>query len=163
MITRLQTATGAALRRIATPRFLKFGLVGASGVLVNQGVLYLAQAHVLHVTHVKTHADWLLLNAALLLAIFLATLNNFIWNRAWTWADRERHEKGWLAQFGQYALACWLAIVLQMLLTNALARHFEILIANLISIALTSVLNFLLNDAWTFRRRMAATHWLNER
>ncbi len=162
MMRRVQTAAGAALRRIATRRFLKFGLVGASGVVVNQGVLYLAQAHVLHVTHARTHGDWLLLNLALAAAIFLATLNNFIWNRAWTWADRPRNGKGWLTQFGQYVLACWLAIMLQMLLTNLLARHFEILAANLVSIVLTSVVNFLLNDTWTFRRRVAAPHWLNE-
>jgi putative flippase GtrA len=162
MIARIQAATGTALRRIATPRFLKFGLVGASGVVVNQGVLYLAQARVLHVTHARTHTDWLLLNAALALAIFLATLNNFIWNRAWTWADRPRNGKGWLAQFGQYVLACWVAIILQMALTNLLARHFEILAANLVSIVLTSAVNFLLNDVWTFGRRTPCQNCLHE-
>jgi putative flippase GtrA len=147
------TTFEALLRRVLTPRFVKFGMVGASGVLVNQGVLYLAQVHVLHESRITTHADWLLLNLALGVAIFFATLNNFIWNRAWTWADRNQHGKGLLTQFGQYLLACWLAIMLQMLLTNLLARHFEILAANLASIVLTSVLNFLLNDVWTFGRR----------
>ncbi len=154
MIPRLQGAAALALRRIATPRFLKFGLVGAAGVVVNQGVLYLAQVHVLHVAHVQTRADWLQLNAALALAILLATLNNFIWNRAWTWADRPRDGKGWLTQFGQYVLACWVSIVLQMVLTNLLARHLEVFAANLAAIVLTSALNFLLNDIWAFGRRL---------
>jgi putative flippase GtrA len=162
MIQRVQATAGAAMRRVLTPRFIKFGLVGASGVLVNQGVLYLAQTRILHASHVHTGEDWLRLNLALAVAIFLATLNNFIWNRAWTWADRRQHEKSLLAQFGQYVLACWLAILLQMLLTNLLARHLEILAANLISIALTSVLNFLLNDIWTFGRR-GRMNCINER
>ena len=84
------------------------------------------------------------------------------WNRAWTWADRKHYEKGLFAQFGQYVLACWLAIVLQMLLTNLLAHHMEILVANLISIVLTSVLNFLINDIWTFGRR-GCMNCINER
>lgn len=150
------------LRRVLTPRFLKFGLVGASGVLVNQGVLYLAQTHILHVSHVHSRADWLWLNLALGVAIFFATLNNFIWNRAWTWADRKHDGKRLLAQFGQYLLACWVAILLQMLLTNLLARYFDILAANLVSIGLTSVLNFLLNDIWTFGRR-GGVNCINER
>lgn len=157
MMARIQATASAAIsgatRRVLTPRFVKFGMVGASGVLVNQGVLYLAQEHLIHGSRVQTHADWLLLNLALAVAIFFATLNNFIWNRAWTWADRRQHEKGLLTQFGQYFLACWLAIMLQMLLTNLLAPHMEILLANLASIVLSSVLNFLVNDAWTFGRR----------
>ncbi|HKB60568.1 MAG TPA: GtrA family protein [Gallionellaceae bacterium] len=162
MIQRMQATARAVLHRVLTPRFVKFGMVGASGVLVNQGVLYLAQTHVLHASRVHTGEDWLRLNLALAVAIFLATLNNFIWNRAWTWADRKHYEKGLFAQFGQYVLACWLAIVLQMLLTNLLAHHMEILVANLISIVLTSVLNFLINDIWTFGRR-GCMNCINER
>ena len=162
MIQRIQATAVAAARRLLTPRFLKFGMVGASGVLVNQGVLYLAQEHLIHGSRVQTHTDWLLLNLALAIAIFFATLNNFIWNRAWTWADRKHHDKGLLLQFGQYLLACWLAIMLQIVLTNLLAHHLEILVANLASIVLTSVLNFLLNDVWTFGRR-GCTNCLNDR
>lgn len=49
-------------------------------------------------------------------------------------------------------MACWLSIALQAIFTNILAPHFYYLIANLIAIALTSILNFVLNDIWTFGR-----------
>ena len=146
---KLRMHTASLLRRLFSRRFLKFGTVGASGTVVNIGVLYLAQEYVFN----TVQSTEIRLNLSLVLAIFLATLNNFFWNRLWTWADRKQHHhRPWLAQFGQYTLACWLSIVLQVLFTNLLAPHFYYQVANLIAIALTSVLNFLLNDIWTFGR-----------
>jgi dolichol-phosphate mannosyltransferase len=145
----LHLSLASLLRRIFSRRFLKFGTVGASGTVVNLGVLYWGQEHLFHAvqqTEIK-------LNLSLALAIFLATVNNFFWNRLWTWADRQQHHhKPWLAQFWQYTLACWLSIALQVVFTNLLAPHFYYQIANLIAIAMTSVLNFVLNDIWTFGR-----------
>ncbi|MBU0622064.1 MAG: GtrA family protein [Gammaproteobacteria bacterium] len=141
------------LRRIFSRRFLKFGTVGVSGIVVNQGVLYAMQEHVFHVSAAAGQVDWLLLNISLAAAIFLATLNNFFWNRLWTWKDRvELHHRPWLVQFGQYTLSCGLSIALQFVFTNLLAPHVYYLIANFIAIGVTSVLNFLLNDIWTFGR-----------
>jgi len=112
-------------------------------------VLYLAQEFLFNTVQVPE----LQLNLSLALAILLATLNNFCWNRLWTWADRKPHlQAHWLAQFGQYTLACSLSIALQIVFTNLLAPHFYYQVANLIAIGVTSVLNYLLNDLWTFGR-----------
>ncbi len=150
----LRLSAASLMRRIFSRRFLKFGTVGASGIVVNQGVLYVAHEYIFHVSQTSGSVDWLRLNLSLALAIFFATLNNFIWNRKWTWADRkQQHHSSFLAQFGQYTLACWLSIVLQAILTNLLApRLYSIYVANMVAIVLTSVLNFLLNDIWTFGR-----------
>lgn len=137
------------MRRILSRRFLKFGIVGSSGIVVNQGVLYLGREFLF----MGVQPDELRLNLALALAIFFATLNNFIWNRKWTWADRTaNHHRHFIVQFGQYGLACWVSIALQFLFTNLLAPHFYFMVANFIAIVLTSVLNFILNDIWTFGR-----------
>jgi dolichol-phosphate mannosyltransferase len=153
-ITSIRLSLASLMRRIFSRRFLKFGTVGASGIVVNQGVLYVAHEYIFHVSHAADSVDWVSLNLSLALAIFFATLNNFIWNRMWTWADRkQQHHSSFLAQFGQYTLACWLSIVLQAILTNLLAPHlYNIYVANMIAVVLTSVLNFLLNDIWTFGR-----------
>lgn len=149
----IRLSLASLLRRIVSLRFLKFGTVGASGIVINQGVLYVAQEYIFHVSHVQGEVDWLRLNLSLGMAIFFATLNNFFWNRLWTWADRKQHyERPMLTQFGQYTLSCGLSIVLQVAFTNLLAPHIYYLIANLIAIVFTSVLNFLLNDLWTFGR-----------
>jgi len=140
------------IRRLLQWRFLKFGTIGASGTVVNLGMLYLGQEWLFRaIAEPKARLD-----CSLLLAILVATVNNFTWNRRWTWRDRPRRPgQALLAQFGQYALACWVGIVLQLVLTKILVAYLHYLIANLIAIACASVCNFLVNDAWTFRHRRA--------
>ena len=129
-------------------RFIKFGTVGASGVLVNLGVLYLGQEFLF--TAIQSHG--MRLNVSLGLAIFCATVNNFFWNRTWTWRDRTRHPgKHLILHFGQYALACWVGIVVQVILTKLFVIYLYYLIANAVAIVLASVFNFLVNNFWTFR------------
>jgi len=142
-------------------RFLKFGTVGASGVLVNLGMLYLGQEYLF----IAVQPSEMRLNVSLALAIFCATINNFIWNRSWTWHDRKHHhDKHTFIQFGQYALACWLGIALQVVFTKILTAYFHYLIANLVAIALASIFNFIVNDFWTFgRRKHPAKHELCQR
>jgi dolichol-phosphate mannosyltransferase len=129
-------------------RFMKFGTVGASGVVVNLGVLYLCQEFLF----IAIQSPGMRLNVSLAVAIFCATVNNFFWNRAWTWRDRKHHpDKHLILHFGQYALACWVGIVLQVLLTKLFVVYLYYLIANATAIVLASVFNFLVNNFWTFR------------
>jgi putative flippase GtrA len=129
-------------------RFMKFGTVGASGVVVNLGVLYLCQEFLF----IAIQSTGMRLNVSLAVAIFFATINNFYWNRIWTWSDRHHHpDKHLLLHFGQYALACWVGIVLQVLLTKLLVIYLHYLIANALAIVIASVFNFLVNNFWTFR------------
>jgi len=145
------------MRKVLSLRFLKFGAVGASGTLINLGVLYLGQEYLFK----SIQSPGTRLNISLALAIFCATVNNFAWNRGWTWADRcHLHHKSLLWQFGQYALACWLGILLQAVFTKVLSAHFYYLIANVTAIALAGIFNFLVNDLWTFAR---LKHWLPTR
>jgi putative flippase GtrA len=129
-------------------RFVKFGTVGASGMVINLGVLYISQEYLF----VAIQDPDMRLNASLVMAIFFATVNNFFWNRVWTWGDRKhRPDKHLLLHFGQYALASWMGIVLQILLTKLLVIYLHYLIANALAILLVSVFNFLVNNFWTFR------------
>ena len=142
-------------------RYIKFGLVGASGTLVNMAVLYAAQEWMFNaITEPRDR-----LYASLALAIAVATLNNFTWNRLWTWADRKRalaealpvpgvgRKRQILQQLGQYALASWAGIGLQYGLTLWLAQYVHYLIANVCAIVVASISNFLANDRWTFRSK----------
>lgn len=137
-------------------RYLKFGLVGASGTVVNMAILYLGQEHLFSAIELVRDR----LYASLGLAIAVATINNFTWNRLWTWADRQgerpssstpRHGLAW--QFGRYSLASWLGIGLQYSLTLWLAHSMHYLLANVSAIIIASVSNYLANDRWTFRRQ----------
>lgn len=175
----MRAALPPALRWLLRLRYLKFGLVGASGTVVNMIVLYLAQ-EVLFAA-IGSARERLYLSLAL--AIGVATLNNFTWNRLWTWADRLQDTRNGaddspplvldaatgqysvkssagtagsrqlLQQFGRYALASWLGIALQYGLTLWLAHSLHYLLANVIAIVIASVSNYLANDRWTFRVR----------
>ncbi len=142
-------------------RYIKFGLVGASGTVVNMAVLYLAQEYLFAIIGDPRQR----LYASLALAIAVATINNFTWNRLWTWADRVKaahvHHQHLehtrlvviAGQLGRYALASWLGIALQYGLTLWLAHALHYLLANVIAILVASVSNFIANDRWTFRHR----------
>lgn len=131
------------------PRFIKFGIVGASGVVVNLTVLYVGQEYLFTEVAQQT----LRLNLSLALAIFIATISNFFWNRRWTWHDRKEHRTvPVVVQFGQYALACWVGIVVQIGLTNLFALFLYYMLANLIAVVIASLFNFVANDFWTFGR-----------
>lgn len=129
-------------------RFIKFGTVGASGVVVNLAVLYVCQEYIFS----AIAAPALRLNVSLAVAIFFATVNNFYWNRHWTWGDRTHHrDRHLVLHFGQYALACWVGTGLQFLLTNLFVLFLHYLLANACAIVIASVFNFLVNNFWTFR------------
>lgn len=134
---------GAVVRH----RFVKFGSVGFSGALINLAILFTAQEYIFD----TLEPAQLRINLSLSLAIFCATINNFVWNRLWTWRDRNRLTQKHIAiQFVQYGISCWLAIVLQIVFTNIFAVYVHYLVANVLAIGLAAVLNYLINDAWTF-------------
>ena len=139
-------------------RFSKFGTVGLSGTVVNLMVLYIGQEIVFRDIHPRETR----LHLSLALAIFLATINNYLWNRSWTWGDRKgKARHGFFLQMGQYFVACGLAIGIQYGLTLLLAEYVHYMIANILSIIVAAISNYLLNDAWTFsatvRRRLRRT------
>jgi dolichol-phosphate mannosyltransferase len=142
-------------------RYIKFGIVGASGTVVNIAVLYLAQEYIFQ----GIPSPKLRLSVSLVVAIFVATLNNFTWNRLWTWADRHAAMEAaspatakplllrLAAQFGQYCFASWFGMAFQFGMTLWLSHSMDYRVANILSIVLASAINFLANDRWTFRQK----------
>lgn len=136
--------------RVFSLRFLKFGTVGLSGTFVNLAVLFVSQEFLFRAVE---PADTRL-TISLAMAIFVSIINNFSWNRFWTWGDRkDQIGINIVLQFGQYFLACWLAIAIQFIFTKLLANFFYYLIANLIAIGISALVNYLINDTWTFPLR----------
>ena len=151
----------AAAQWLQKFRYVKFGIVGASGTVVNIAVLYLAKTYLFQ----EVDPEKLRLGISLALAIFIATLSNFTWNRLWTWADRldalardlgapqEPLAKRLAVQFGRYCMASWFGMAFQFVVTIWLSHYMVDWAANITSIVLASVINFLANDRWTFRTK----------
>jgi dolichol-phosphate mannosyltransferase len=143
----------AKLQPMARWRFIKFGMVGASGTVINLAVLFAAQEYLFqHIADFHSR-----LNYSIALAISLATISNFYWNRRLTWRDRRANtESPAMLLFFKYVAAAALSIAVQSLLTKWLAMHMHYMAANLVAIVLASVCNYLANDKMTFRRKTNA-------
>ncbi len=125
-------------------RFLRFGVVGFSGIVVNFGFYV-----ILH--------DWAgiydLLSLAL--AIELSILNNFIWNELWTFRDRRRGGISiYLARMAGFHISSGLvAMSVQLLNQYIETRLFAVWdkLALLIGIGLGAVANYFICNRWIFR------------
>ena len=154
----VQRATLWALGLLERYRYIKFGIVGASGTVVNLLVLHFGHEYLFNQIEAGYNKPYF----SLALAITLATLNNFSWNRLRTWADRVRTlEAGEVhpvslrllgMEFGQYVTASAFGSALQYVLTLLLSNTMDYRLANIIAILAASVSNFLANDRWTFKR-----------
>ncbi len=139
------------LKRLAL-RFIRFGIVGGSGIFVNQAVLYAGMERLFVGVPLGERLSY-----ALPLAIAIATTYNFFWNRLWTWRERRGLDaKTTSAQFFKYVAATLIGSSIQYVLTRYLASadgfalHYGL--ANLLAIGIASLVNFLINDRVTFRK-----------
>lgn len=126
-------------------RFLRFGLVGFSGVFVDMAIFYLLREQV-----------ELGLTRSAILSAEVAILNNFLWNDLWTFGDISRHQRGWRKRFKRFLkfnVICLAGLVLNVSLVNLLFNVFGIneYVAKLIAIAAVTVLNFWLNFKLSWR------------
>ncbi len=134
-------------RRFPLRRFLRFGVVGLSGVVVDMAILYL-----LHTTL------GLPLTRSKLVAAEVAIVNNFLWNDAWTFADVSARQQGWsarLKRFLKFNLICLAGLVLNVMVLNVVynlifGQRWAYL-ANLVAIALVTLWNFWLNLKLSWR------------
>ena len=129
---------GAAARRPASWwQLIKFGIVGASGYLINLAVFAVLEGSVgLH--HLP----------AALGAFVVAVANNFLWNRHWTFGPGDGSAGFQAARFFAVSLASLGVnlIVLEALVVGGLGE----LPAQAIAVAVAMPFNFLGNKLWTF-------------
>ena len=121
-------------------RWLKFNAVGAGGIVVQLATLALLRSGM--------QEDYL---AATALAVEAAVLHNYLWHERFTWADRVAGSS--LARFLKFNLTTGMvSIVGNVLVMWVLVReaHMNYMLANLLTIATCSLLNFLVSDWFVF-------------
>lgn len=120
-------------------QLLKFCAVGASGYVVNLSV-FAACVALLDLHHL----------VAATVAFVVAVMNNFWWNRHWTFRARGGHAGFQAARFFTVSIAAFLfaAAVLELLVSVAGVPE---LLAQAISIVSATPLNFIGNKMWSFR------------
>ena len=140
-ITGIGTRMGIPPGRLE--EFMKFAVVGGSGVIVNMGCFFLL-----------TRYAELDIKYASPIAIEVSILTNFFLNNLWTFRNRRTPVPFW-SRILRYHLVTGLAGVVNYFTLLLLANVFGIpdLVANLIGIVLGTLINFFLNSLWTWRVR----------
>lgn len=131
-------------------RFIKFCLVGASGVPVNLGCTWLALT-----TFLSGLDEGLAKALAVAFGIVVSIFTNFLLNDIWTWRDRQDGARGFAGRLLRFYLVCALASAIQygVALGLTLGLGLHVTLAQVVGIAVATALNFVANNLWTFRAR----------
>lgn len=120
-------------------RFIRFGIVGASGMVVDFGVTWLCKE--------KLRWNKYISNS---LGFILAATNNYIWNRLWTFQSTSD------AVAREYTLFFIIALI-GLGLNNGIIYllherlHLNFYLSKLIAIGCVTIWNFVMNYVFTFR------------
>lgn len=118
----------------------KYYAVGASGVLVNLGLLFYLTEYV---------GLWYFLSYTL--AISASITSNFILNKLWTFRGSINSQRT-LVMYGKFVSVSILGMAIQLgsvyLLVETLSVYY--MLAALISICIAGAINFMINRRWTF-------------
>ena len=118
----------------------KYYAVGASGVLVNLGLLFYLTEYV---------GLWYFLSYTL--AISASISSNFILNKFWTFRDSINSQRT-IVMYVKFVSVSLLGMAIQLgtvyLLVESLSVYY--MLAALVSISIAGVINFIINRRWTF-------------
>lgn len=118
----------------------KYYAVGASGVLVNLGLLFYLTEYV---------GLWYFLSYTI--AISISITSNFLLNKIWTFRDSINSQRT-LVMYGKFVGVSILGMAIQLgsvyLLVESMSVYY--MLAALISICIAGAINFMINRRWTF-------------
>ena len=120
-------------------RFIRFGIVGASGMVVDFGVTWLCKE--------KLRWNKYISNS---LGFILAASNNFFWNRIWTFESQSEQVA---REYTFFVLIALVGLGLNNLIIYLLHErwHLNFYVSKLIAIACVTIWNFSMNYVFTFR------------
>jgi dolichol-phosphate mannosyltransferase len=131
----------AKIRFRRSEEFVKFCVVGGSGVFVNMGIYVLI-----------TRLMGVLYYIASPIAIELSILWNFTWNNLWTFKKREANAP-WMRRLTRFHVVAGVAGLANYSTILVLFGVFGIwdVLANLIGIAFGTLVNYFMNSLWTWK------------
>ena len=118
----------------------KYYAVGASGVLVNLGLLFYLTEYV---------GLWYFLSYTI--AISVSITSNFLLNKIWTFRESINSQRT-LVMYAKFVSVSILGMAIQLgsvyLLVESMSVYY--MLAALISICIAGAINFMINRRWTF-------------
>ncbi|WP_151549114.1 MULTISPECIES: GtrA family protein [Corynebacterium] len=173
-----RSGSGASRYRRNFRQFLKFGIVGASGVVVNFLTVVVVKKILdggfgiheedaaMNLLDTQFHIRWF--HIILTIAFLVANMSNFQLNRMWTF--RSSHRPPWLKQFIPFLVAGLGALVVTQVVSTLLINpespvalpsdifdgstglRTKLYWAALAGTAVAMPVNFVVNKLWTFRK-----------
>jgi len=149
-LLRLRVSTGRlgrVKRKLNFPieRFIRFVLVGLSGLVIDMGILWLLHG-----------LFGFGLTRSAILAGEIAIINNFLWNDLWTFGDiarKQRQSSKVVKRFLKFNIICLMGLILKVLILNIFfnALHLNAYLANFLAIVLVTFWNFWINLKLSWR------------
>lgn len=120
-------------------KFLKFGVVGFSGMVIDFGITYLCK-EIIKLNKYFSNC----------LGFIIAATSNYILNRIWTF---ESHNEQIGSQYMQFMVVSIIGLGINSLILYILSDKFKInfYLSKLIAIGVTTIWNFFANLLFTFK------------
>ena len=130
------------LHKESTVQFVRFCVVGASGLLVNSLVMW-----GLH------DGLGMLYTLASMIAYIVASVNNFTWNKIFTFKNKEHGLWVITKQYLRYLMVCLVGMAINLGALGLLVEIWQMdpVLANFIGVMLATASNFLGNKFFAFR------------
>lgn len=125
-------------------RFIKFGIVGGSGVVVNSTILWFCH-DILK----------MIIPVASIFSVGISIFTNFMLNDFWTWNSANVKRHSFKTRLLRYYISASIGAAINyfvlIFLTGFLGLYY--LISNLIGILFGTISNFLFSELWVFKRK----------
>jgi len=123
---------------------VKFFIVGATGMVVNLGILFLLTNYL---------KIFYMISSGVGFAVSVTT--NYIGNKIWTFQDKKNDRRHLAVQYVNFWAVSIFGGVIQLSLTYLFVEKFGMwyALAGFFAIAAASFSNFILNKIWTFRKK----------
>ncbi len=134
-------------------RWLRFGMVGAAGTVVNLSSLYLLNTFVIHKAFTTLWSDVAADRSYLIAfipAFLLSVTNNYTLNNLWTFRERSAGKVG----FGKYLLMASITLPLDMALLYMLTEYLGLfyVLSAAIAILIVFVVRYTIAGKWIWRK-----------
>jgi len=125
-------------------RFIKFGIVGGSGIIVNSAILWLCH-----------DVLGMIIPVASVFSVGISILTNFLLNDLWTWNNSSEKLHDFFQRMMRYYISASFGAAINYVVLVVLTEFFGIfyLISNLIGILGGTVSNFLFSELWVFKAK----------
>lgn len=127
-------------------QLIKFVIVGAIGTLINTSVLFLL-----------TEFFKIIYLISEVFGFTLATISNYVFNKIWTF--EENIQVKIIRKYIQYFIVCLLSLILNLIVLYLLVEFFDFwyILAEIVAIMVSFVINFIGSKFWIFHDKYRET------